>query len=460
MDSDSDKENYFSLYMKKKKSDIQKKANFRSNKRFKNQCASSQKLKGENKNSNKLLLESSEKIHQNKNTFSFVKSYLINLENKNKMRHSTKNINIQIEKQKIKTEKFNKSSSDIKKIAISIPKNEHENDNKKDNNQKIEKLKNRIFNLIDIINDFENNFIKSKKPLQIKEQFVKIKYKIKPNELKLNKDKNKDNKNMDVIESINNFNIDNENFSKTERLNYASKEKLLKNKNNKISYVYTKLFEDLNNINNLEENKNIIHTKRTNGMRQHSAVNPRISSDKNIAIILLNRQKDKSVNNNKKTINNNSTFLNLISSNLIIKNELKKVSSNFTKNKSKSLVNKMNINSHSSSNKTLYNQNENLDEKEKKKNIFKRRINYSNFINQKIKQNIMIQRNNGSYLKQNTINKSIINNKSKECNTCFDANHNDNYIKNMLNKNNKSKSIDKSNLNGVKSVNNLNPLNL
>jgi hypothetical protein len=268
------------------------------------------------------------------------------------------------------------------------------------------------------------------------------------------------NNNYKNIDKIENINIENENFSKTERLNYASKEKLLKNKNNKISYVYTKLFEDLNNINNLEENKNIIHTKRTNGMRQHSAVNPRISSDKNIAIILLNRQKDKSVNNNKKTINNNSTFLNLISSNLIIKNELKKVSSNFTKNKSKSLVNKMNINSHSSSNKTLYNQNENLDEKEKKKNIFKRRINYSNFINQKMKQNIIIQRNNGSYLKQNMINKSIINNKSNECNTCFDANHNDNYIKNLLNKNNKSKSIDKSNLNGVKSVNNLNPLNL
>ena len=452
MDSDSDKENYFSLYMKKKKSDIQKKANFRSNKRFKNQCASSQKLKGENKNSNKLLLESSEKSHQNKNTFSFVKSYLINLENKNKMRHSTKDINMQKEKQKIKTEKFNKSSSDIKKYAISSPKNEHENDNKKDNNQKIEKLKNRIFNLMDIINDFENNFIKSKKPLQIKEQFDKIKYKIPPKKLKLNNN----NKNIDKIENIN---IENENFSKTERLNYASKEKLLKNKNNKISYVYSKLFEDLNNINNLDENKNIIQTKRTNGMRQHSAVNPRISSDKNFAIILLNRQKDNSINNKKK-INNNSTFLNLISSNLIIKNELKKVSSNFTKNKSKSLVNKMNINSHSSSNKTLYNQNENIDEKEKKKNIFKRRINYSNFINQKIKQNIIIQRNNGSYLKQNMINKSIINNKSKECNTCFDANHNDNYIKNLLNKNNKSKSIDKSNLNGVKSVNNLNPLNL
>ena len=438
--------------MKKKKSDIQKKANFRSNKRFKNQCASSQKLKGENKNSNKLLLESSEKSHQNKNTFSFVKSYLINLENKNKMRHSTKDINMQKEKQKIKTEKFNKSSSDIKKYAISSPKNEHENDNNKDNNQKIEKLKNRIFNLIDIINDFENNFIKSKKPLQIKEQFDKIKYKVPPKKLKLNNN----NKNIDKIENIN---IENENFSKTERLNYASKEKLLKNKNNKISYVYSKLFDDLNNINNLDENKNIIQTKRTNGMRQHSAVNPRISSDKNFAIILLNRQKDNSINNKKK-INNNSTFLNLISSNLIIKNELKKVGSNFTKNKSKSLVNKMNINSHSSSNKTLYNQNENMDEKEKKKNIFKRRINYSNFINQKMKQNIIIQRNNGSYLKQNMINKSIINNKSNECNTCFDANHNDNYIKNLLNKNNKSKSIDKSNLIGVKIVNNLNPLNL
>ena len=459
MDSDSDKENYFSLYMKKKKSDIQNKANFRSNKRFKNQCSSSQKLKGENKNSSKLLLESSEKRYKNKNTFSFVKSYLINLDNKKKIRHSTKDR--KIEKTKIKTERFIKSSNDIKKYAINSPRREHENDDKKENNQKIEKLKNRIFNLMDLINDFENNFIKSKKPLQIKEQFDKIKYKISPKPLILNKDKSKD-----IKEKINYFNIDKEkekenNLSKTERLNYIPKEDLLKNKNNKISYVYSKLFEDLNNLNNLDENKNIIYTKRTNGKRQLSAVNPRISSDKNMGIILLNRHKENNINNNnKKTINNNSTFLNLISSNLIIKNELKKVNSNFMKNKSKSMVNKMNINSNSSSNKTLNNKNENMDEKEKKKNIFKRRINYSNFINQKMKQNIIIQRNSGSYLKQNMINKSIINNKSNGCNTCFDANHNDNYVNNLLSKNNKSKSIDRSNLNVVNSVNNLNPLNL
>ena len=314
---------------------------------------------------------------------------------------------------------------------------------------------------MDLINDFENNFIKSKKPLQIKEQFDKIKYKISPKPLILNKDKSKD-----IKEKINYFNIDKEkekenNLSKTERLNYIPKEDLLKNKNNKISYVYSKLFEDLNNLNNLDENKNIIYTKRTNGKRQLSAVNPRISSDKNMGIILLNRHKENNINNNnKKTINNNSTFLNLISSNLIIKNELKKVNSNFMKNKSKSMVNKMNINSNSSSNKTLNNKNENMDEKEKKKNIFKRRINYSNFINQKMKQNIIIQRNSGSYLKQNMINKSIINNKSNGCNTCFDANHNDNYVNNLLSKNNKSKSIDRSNLNVVNSVNNLNPLNL
>ena len=96
-----------------------------------------------------------------KNTFSFVKSYLINLDNKKKIRHSTKSR--KIEKPKIKTERFIKSSNDIKKYAINSPKNEHENDDKKENNQKIEKLKNRIFNLMDLINDFENNLIKSEK---------------------------------------------------------------------------------------------------------------------------------------------------------------------------------------------------------------------------------------------------------------------------------------------------------
>ena len=368
-----------------------------------------------------------------------------------------------IEKPKIKNEKFNKSSNDIKKYAISSPKNDYEvNNNKKDNNQKIEKLKNRIFNLMEIINNFESVYIKSKTPLQIKEQFDKIKYKISPLSLKTNKDKNKNksktDKKKDIIKDLNYFNIEDENFAKTERLNYAPNDQILKNNKNKVAYVYSKLFEDFNYINNLED-KNISHTKRANGIRQHSAMNSRIASDKNMAVMILNKQKNNSINNNKKTINNNSTFLKLITSNLITKNELKKVNSNYTKNKSKSLANKMNINSNSSSNKTLY-KNENMDEKEKKKNIFKRRINYSNFINQKMKQNIIIQRNNESYLKKNIINKSKISNKSNDSNTCFDANHNDNYVKNVLNKTNKSKSIDKSKLSSVNSVNNLNFLKL
>ena len=419
MDSDSDKENYFSLYMKKKKNDSQKKGNFRSNKRLKNKCASSQKLKDgtNNKNSMKLLLESPEKKHKSKNAFSFVKSNLLNIkDNKNKNKHSTKNKNMTTEKQKMKNEKFNKSTID----------------------KKIEKLQNRIFNLMDIINTFENDFIKSKKPLQIKQQFDKIKYKITPIPLKLNLEKNinKAYKN-NITDSTNYFNNDYQNISKTERINYPQKE-ISENSKNKIAYVYSKLFDDFKNINFNLDNKNIIHTKRTNGMRQHSAMNQRIYSDKNMAIIILNKQKNNSNNINKNSINNNSAFMKLISS------ELKKMNSNFAKNKSKSLVNKMNINSNSSSNKTLY-KNENIDEKKQKQNIFKRRINYSNFINQKMKQNIIIHRNQGNYLKQNMANKSKNNNKSNGCNTCFDLNHNDNYVKNLLNKNGKSKSIDRSN---------------
>ena len=467
MDSDSDKENYFSLYMKKKKSDVQKKVNFRSNKRFKNKSTSSQKLKNSKniKNAMKLLLESSDKKH--KNTFSFVKSYLINIkDNKNKNKHSSKNKNITIEKIK-KEEKITESSNNIKKYLISSPKTDYEIniDDKTDNNQKIEKLKNRIFNLMNIIDNFENNFINNKKPLQIKEQFDKIKYKITPNNPKINieKKQSKTCKNSDKCENIifcNNYDF-NEDFSKTERLNYPQGEKL-KNKNGNMNYAYSKIYENFNNIKNLDNlddyNKNEILTKRING-RQHSAVNQRISSDKNIAIILLNKQKNNGNNNNKQP-NNNSTFLNLISSNITTKNELKKINSNFPKNKSKSLVNKMKTSS--ISNKTLYknDKNENNDEKEKKQNIFKRRINYSNFINQKMKQNIIIHRNKGNYLKPNMINKTKFGNKSNGCNTCFDMNHNDNYVKNLLNKNNKSKSIDKNNLNIVNSVNNLNPINI
>ena len=80
-------------------------------------------------------------------------------------------------------------------------------------------------------------------------------------------------------------------------------------------------------------------------------------------MILLNKQKQ---------LNNNKNFLKLINTNLTSKNDIKKINSNLKKNKSKSLVNKIKLNSNSNQ---IFYKNENLDEKEKKKNIFKRRIN-------------------------------------------------------------------------------------
>ena len=79
MDSDSDKENYFSLYMKKKKKNENKKEQFHSNKRYKNKSVSSQKIKDDSKikSALKLILESPEKRYKNKTAFSFIKSYLI-----------------------------------------------------------------------------------------------------------------------------------------------------------------------------------------------------------------------------------------------------------------------------------------------------------------------------------------------------------------------------------------------
>ena len=457
MDSDSDKENYFSLYMKKKKNNVQKKEHLHSNKRFKNKSASSQKVYDDSKikSALKLILESPEKKYKNKNAFSFIKSYLINFQDyKDKNFHSVKNKNNSIEKKDIKKEKFNvNNTNNVKIYTISSPQNyteKNKNNNKQDNNQKIEKLKNRIFNLMNIIDNFENNYIKSKKPFQIKEQFDKIKYKITPisSHTHLDKKLNKTCKNTNIITNINFFNNNedvNENLAKTERINYVPEINKLKSKQNK--NIFSKLLEDGNNLNYFEEhNKNLANTKRYNG-RQHSAVNSGNYSDKNFTIALLNKQKNKNNHNNKHSnMNSNSTFLKLISSNIISKNELKKMNSNFIKNKSKSLMNKMKSNS--SSNKILH-KNENMEENEKKQNIFKRRINYSNFINEKMKKTNIIQRNKRTYLKQSMIGKSKFSNKSNECNTCFDIINNDNYVKNMLNKNTKSKSIDKNNLNAI-----------
>ena len=330
MDSDSDKENYFSLYMKKKKSNLEKKEYFYSNKRFKNKSVSSQKINDDTKikSALKLILESPEKRYKNKAAFSFIKSYLINFhDNKNKNFHSTKNKNNTIEKKSKNKEKFNQNNTNNVKIyTVSSLQNYSEKnkiDNEQYNNQKIEKLKNRIFNLMNIIDNFENNYINSKKPFQIKEQFDKIKYKINPlsSSIPLDEKLSKTCKKSNIITNINYFNNNddiNENLAKTERINYVPEINKLKSKPNK--NIFSKLFENDNNINYFDENnKNLPHSKRNNG-RQHSAVNSGNYSDKNITVVILNKQKNKNSHNNKRSnMNSNSTFLKLISSNIISK---------------------------------------------------------------------------------------------------------------------------------------------
>ena len=280
MDSDSEKENYFSLYMKKRNKDLKKKNDFQIDKKYKNQCASSQKIKQP-----KLLLESSEK--KKKNTFSFMKSYILNFKDdkkyKNKNRHSMRNKNSINEKQKIKNEKFNKSSNNIKKYAKSSPKKDYDiisiesknneiNDNEMHiyNNNKIEKLKNRIFNLMNIIDTFEKKYVYNPQFNQIKEQFNKINMKKVPSNgnYDLN-NMNYYNNNFNNIFSKTSKNSDindvyfNENFSKTERPNYDIRKK----------------FNEINMNNKLKN-------KKCNETRQLSAVNPKFS-EKNMAIIML-----------------------------------------------------------------------------------------------------------------------------------------------------------------------------
>ena len=175
MDSDSEKENYFSLYIKRKKNDSKKKPNFRSNKKIKNNCISNPKLKEDNKNNIKLFLESSEK--KNQNAFSFIKSYLFNFQSpeKTKKENEVQNKNVSIDKQKIKTVRGNKSCADINyrknnkkysdgKISYEGANNKNNSIDLKCNNnnnydKKIDILKNRIFNLMNVIEDFEKDYI-------------------------------------------------------------------------------------------------------------------------------------------------------------------------------------------------------------------------------------------------------------------------------------------------------------
>ena len=381
MDSDSDKENYFSLYMKRKKNDSKKKPNFRSNKKIKNNCISNPKIKEDNKNNIKLFLESSEK--KNQNAFSFIKSYLFNFQSpeKTKKENEQQKKKMSIDKQKIKTVRGNKSSADINnrknnkkncdiKVNYEGPNDKNNSIDLKSNNnnnydKKIDILKNRIFNLMNVIDDFEKDYINNIKPIQIKEQLNKINFKIISHNIQINK---------------NNKNI-NEELYMTERANYNQNRKL-KNSNKK---DYIKLEEDLE-ICNYDNN---LLTKRINISKKSFRAVSSKASDKNKPINLLN---------NKQYSNkyNNSSFNKFIS-NSSSKNDLNKTYYNMIKNKGPTFIKQINSNS----NKELQNE-----KNKKESNIFKRRINYSNFINQKMKQNI-IHRNQESYLKPNEINKAI-----------------------------------------------------
>ena len=211
MDSDSEKENYFSLYMKKIKKDGQKKVDVRSDKKSKNNCncASIKKLKEDNKKKIKLLLESSKK--KNKNTFSIINPNLFNLQapDKNKKGSGTGAKNLTIDKQKLKNIRVNKSSADIKSYSKKNKKsiiNKKNNLDIKNNNKyninhdnKIDKLKNRIFDLMNVIDNFEKDYINSNKPIQIKEQLNKINLKIISHNIQQNKNikiKNNNKNNM------------------------------------------------------------------------------------------------------------------------------------------------------------------------------------------------------------------------------------------------------------------------
>ena len=454
MDSDSEKENYFSLFMKRKKKDCKKKENYGSNKKLKNDSSSLQKIKVDNKNKLKLLLESSEK--KNKSTFSFIKSYLFNFQDQDKKSPFSGVKNIVIDKQKVKNVRVNKSSTDINrkgninkrnskmleyeknenKLSINnkkkkTPTTHNTNNNIINNNydNKIDKLKNRIFNLINIIDDFEKDYIKSSKPIQIKDQLnqINLNMNVISNNLQLNK-ANK--KKMDNINGI---------LYVTDRKNYDQNKNV---KNNRKDFM--RLNEDLDICNYYDyDYSNKILTKRINSNKKKKprAISSRII-DKNKTIIMINYKQNNNININ----NSNSTFMKIISSNSNSNKELKKkinnnISISNKNNKSQNIYNK--FSSNSSSNKTLYSNMKNKSQKESY--IFQRKINYSNFINQKMKNNI-IHRNKETSLKRNKINKSRYSyNNCYNYNGCtmpIDINNRNNCIELFIG-NNKSNSIDK-----------------
>ena len=192
---------------------------------------------------------------------------------------------------------------------------------------------------------------------------------------------NKNNKNKN-----NNKNNMNEPLYITDR-NYNKNIILNNNQNN-----YFILNEDLDICNYYDyDYDNKILTKRENSNKKKGrAVSSKIF-DNNKANTKLNYKQN---NINKNNNASNSTFIQLLSSNSSSKNELNNTNYNMGKNKGKILINQI----ISNANKTVNKNKKDKSKKEKEGSIFKRRINYSNFINQKMKKNI-IHRNKELLLK-------------------------------------------------------------
>ena len=324
MDSDSEKENYFSLYMKKKNNKNKKKANNCSDKKVKKNCASIQKSKDNKSKNIKISLEPSDKKIINE--FSLAKSYLFNFQNQEKIKKDTSRgiKNMTIEKNKLKNIRINKSSAYIRSIMKTNKKiinNKYKgigykvNDAGISNNHydnKIDKLKNKIYDLMNIIDNFENVYIKNDQALEIKNQLSKI----------------------------------NINLFGTNRVNYSSYKKL--NNNN-----YIKLNEDLDICNYYDyDYDNKVLTKRENSnKKKQRPISSKIPNEKKLVEML----------NYKLNDNNNSVFMKLIS-NSSSKNELKNINCNAYKLKGK------NFNVSSLSNKSsIKNKNDKNDKKKKEK---------------------------------------------------------------------------------------------
>ena len=107
-------------------------------------------------------------------------------------------------------------------------------------NKELDKFKFKIDNLLKIIENFENNFIKSEKPKKIKEEFNKI------------------------ISNKKYFQIDNKTNNIKSKSNSKSIKNIIVNKENSQLYRIKNIFNSMNNINSKRQKKILIKVQNSN----------------------------------------------------------------------------------------------------------------------------------------------------------------------------------------------------